>query len=289
MERAILTLTSSESKRLIGKAVARLPAVKKAYKHGIVFIATSTSTAYVAEELLGITIEEKGLFTAGVVVPRGICLTSEKKRHSYIVAKRGAAEKATLSEMQQKWLPQMGHEDVFIKGANAIDSNGAAGILLGNAKGIGTGGTIAAALGAISARGISLIIPAGLEKLVPGSLMDIAPKVNGNYLYSAGLPSGMIIVKGNIITEIEAFHILTETTATTVAAGGIHGAEGCHTFVLEGPKEQIEKSWRLLESIKGEKPVLTETEDCDKCDRSCHYNTDEQMITLRKKFQTLKD
>ena len=93
MERLLLTLTSSESKRLIGKAIANLPEVKKAYKEATVFIATSTSTAYVVEELLKKTVEDKGFFTAGVVVPRGLCLTSGKRRHSYIGIRKASQRK----------------------------------------------------------------------------------------------------------------------------------------------------------------------------------------------------
>ena len=89
LERVLLTLTSAESKRLIGKAIASLSEVQQAYRDGIVFIATSTSTAYVVEELLHETMAEKGLFTAGVVVPRGLCLTAASKRHRYIGIRKG--------------------------------------------------------------------------------------------------------------------------------------------------------------------------------------------------------
>ena len=132
MERALITLTSAESKRLIGKGIANLPEVKNAFENSIVFIATSTSTAYVAEELLNKSIKEKGFFTAGVVVPRGICTTSSKKRLKYIGIKKGIATDVTMAELRDKWLPEMEPNDVFIKGANAIDPLGAAGILLGN-------------------------------------------------------------------------------------------------------------------------------------------------------------
>ncbi len=43
-----------------------------AYKNGTVIIATSTTNAYVAEELMGKEIPDKGMFTAGVVT-KGRC------------------------------------------------------------------------------------------------------------------------------------------------------------------------------------------------------------------------
>ncbi len=282
MERALITLTSAESKRLIGKGIADLPEVKKAFKDGIVFIATSTSTAYVAEELFNKAIEEKGFFTAGVVVPRGICVTSGDRRLKYIGISNGAATDVTLPEMRDKWLPDMGPDDVFIKGANAIDPTGVAAIFLGNEKGRGTGGTIGTALGYINARGIPLIIAAGLEKMVPCSLANIAPWVGGPLRYSAGLPSGMMLVKGKLITEVEAFKTLTGVEAIPIAAGGISGAEGCHTFILRGTAEEVDNAWGLYKSVKGEPPLTTITENCDDCERGCQFNIDPDLKALRR-------
>ncbi len=282
MERALVTLTSAESKRVIGKGIANLPEVKKAYKDGIVFIATSTSTAYVAEELLNRTIEEKGFFTAGVVVPRGMCITSTKRRLKYIGVNKGVASDVTLPEMRDKWLPEMDPDDVFIKGANAIDATGSAAIFLGNEKGRGTGGTIGTALGYVSARGIPLVIAAGLEKLVPGSLADVAPWVGGPLRYAGGHPSGMMLVKGKLVNEPEAFKTLTGVRAVPVAAGGISGAEGCHTFMLEGTAGEVDKAWALYKSIKGEPPLTTITENCEECERGCYFNIDADLKSLRR-------
>lgn len=287
MERVLLTLTSSESKRLIGKAIAKLPEVQKALKEGIVFIATSTSTAYVAEELLDNEIKEKGFFTAGVVVPRGLCITSREKRHGYIGIRKGVAETVPRQDLREKWLPMMGSGDVFIKGANVIDAQGFAGILLGNPHGKGAGGTIAAAIGTTSTRGVHLIIAAGLEKLIPCSVSDVAPNVGGPFKYSAGSPSGMIMVKDKLITEIEAFQTLTGTKAIPISAGGINGAEGCHTFIIEGKSDEVEATWKLFKAVKGEPPLTTVTENCDECERGCQFNIDPALIELRKNRKIL--
>ena len=67
---AQITLTPAEGKRLIAKAIACLDQVQKAYKEGMVVIATSTTCAYVAEELLQKEIKNKGMFTAGVVTEK---------------------------------------------------------------------------------------------------------------------------------------------------------------------------------------------------------------------------
>ena len=281
MERALLTLTSSEAKRLVGKGVANLPEVQKAFKDGIVFVATSTSTGYVAEELLNKPID-KGFFTSGVVVPRGICTTAFKMRLRYIGIRKGVATDVTMPDLRDKWLPEMGPGDVFIKGANAFDATGAAAIFLGNDRGKGTGGTIGAAIGYLNARGIPLIIAAGLEKLVLGPLTETVPHVGRPLRYAAGFPSGMMLVKGKLVSEVEAFKTLTGVNALPVAGGGINGAEGCHTFILEGTAEEVDKAWVLYKSVKGEPPLTTITENCDECERNCQFNIDPDLKALRK-------
>ena len=281
MERALLTLTSSEAKRLVGKGIANLPEVQDALKNGIVFVATSTSTGYVAEELLNKPVD-KGFFTSGVVVPRGICTTSFKMRLRYIGIRKGVATDVTMPDLKDKWLPEMGPGDVFIKGANAFDVTGAAAIFLGNDRGKGTGGTIGAAVGYLNARGIPLIIAAGLEKLVPGPLTETVPHVGHPLRYAAGFPSGMMLVKGKLVSEVEAFKTLTGVNAIPVAGGGIGGAEGCHTFILEGTAEEVDKAWALYRRIKGEPPLTTTTANCDECERKCEFNIDPDLKNLRK-------
>ena len=49
---AEVVLTSSESKRLIGKAVASMEVVKETLKSGLIIIIKGTTNSYVAEEIL---------------------------------------------------------------------------------------------------------------------------------------------------------------------------------------------------------------------------------------------
>ena len=82
---AQLTLTPSEGKRLIAKAISCLEQVQQAYKDGIVIIATSTTTAFVAEELMCKELKNKGMFTAGVVTKDGCQITKSDGRYSHFV------------------------------------------------------------------------------------------------------------------------------------------------------------------------------------------------------------
>ncbi len=59
--KAQISLTTSESKRLIAKAVKEHPKVKNALENGIVAIALGSTNAFVAEEILGERLKKRGL------------------------------------------------------------------------------------------------------------------------------------------------------------------------------------------------------------------------------------
>jgi len=252
-----VTLTPSEGKRLIGKAVAALEPVQRALREGTIVIATGTTNAYVFEELMGRKIEEKGLFTAGVVTAKGCGVTAPDKRYKHQVIIKGEVTEMTTPELP-RILKDMGPGDVFIKGANAIDPYGSAAVMLGG----GGGGTIGTAWGYISANGIKLIIPVGLEKLVPVSLVDVAQKTGKKRIDKAfGMPVGLMVISGEIITEIEAFNLLAGVEAFPIGGGGIDGGEGSRTFLLEGDEKSIEVAEAIVKAVKGEPPLKTITMD----------------------------
>jgi hypothetical protein len=263
-----VSLTPAEGKRLIGRAIAQMGVVQDALKEGTIIIATSTTTAYVMEELLGKELD-KGVFTAGVVTAKGCCITDPKSRYSHQVIRKGKVTEMKTPELP-KVLTDMGPTDVFIKGANAIDPFGQAGILLGGAG----GGTIGHSWGYITAKGITAIIAAGLEKLVPISLSDAAPKTGiGTVDRSLGMACGMMVVGGNIITEMEALTSLTGVEAIPIGGGGVDGGEGSKIFVLEGEEENVKAAYDLVCSIKGEPPLKTKVQSCDLCGAKCEYST----------------
>ena len=252
--KAQVVLTPAEGKRLIAKAISCMEPVQKAYQEGILILATSTSTAYVAEELMEKEVPDKGMFTAGVVTATGLNITKTEGRYSHYVFDKGQLKECNTGELVP-YLSRMGPDDVFIKGANAIDSFGAAGILLAGAG----GGTIGTAWGYIVRNGIQFIIPAGLEKLVPGPL-DAMQRWMGTEVidHCMGWKCGMIVVQGQVITEMEAMKHLFDVDAVPIAAGGIDGAEGCKVFLLEGPKDNVELAMEVLGKVKGEPPLKTQ-------------------------------
>ncbi len=246
----ILVLTPAESKRLIAKAVAAMPQVKKALGKGRVVIGNGTTTAFVAEEILGRQVS-KYRYAAGYIGEGKLAVTPSEIRMEPYVLVDGHPVDMLAKEIIQEF--EAG--DVLIKSANAVDTEGHVGFLMANDR----GGTIGMALGVLAARGCHFIVPVGLEKLVP-SVIEASRKCGILRLkYAMGLKVGLMpVVNATVVTEIQALHILAGVEATHVASGGIGGCEGAVTLVVEGSDEAVRRAFEVVERIKGEPAVLVE-------------------------------
>ncbi len=245
---AIFALTPSESKRLIAKAVAVLPEVQKAYREGWLVISRGTTNAYLAEEILGLKVPKYN-YCAGIICDGALKTTSREERMLPYVLHKGQPTDMTTDEA----VKYFGADDVFVKGANAVDPWGNAGVLVGDEK----GGTIGGALGSLAARGSHLIVPVGLEKLIPS--VPEAARVCGikRFKYALDMAVGLVpIVTARVVTEIQALALLAGVKATHVGSGGIGGSEGAVALVVEGTDEQVQRAWDLVQAIKGE-PAIT--------------------------------
>ncbi len=248
--RALAVLTPAESKRLIAQAVAALPEVRQALENGRLIIGNGTTNAFVAEEILGLTVP-KMRYAAGIVIDGRLSVTDGSQRLLPFVSVKGKRVDTPWNAV----LRDFEAGDVFIKGANALDHHGVPGVLVGSPE----GGTVGASLGILSARGCHLIVPVGLEKLVP-SVMEAARHAGiGRFQQATGLPAGLIpLPSATVITEIQALQLLAEVQAWHIASGGIAGSEGAVVLAIEGEQAQVEKAFSLIESIKGEPPVKAE-------------------------------
>lgn len=258
-----VTLTPAESKRLIAKAVAALPEVKRALRGGTIVIGLGTTNACVAEELSGRKIDH-GRFAAGVILPKGTCIVPAEKRLSEVIIRGGKVIDAKMDDV----LNDLTSKDVFIKGANALDAGGTAGVFLGSRK----GGTIGRALGAITSRGVNLIIPVGLEKFIPGSVHGVS-RLAGihSFDYATGFPVGVMPVSGKVVTELEAVKILTGAEAMVMGKGGVSGAGGSVTLLIRGARAQLRATKIIVKKVKGEPEMVIET-DCKACKaQDCYY------------------
>lgn len=271
---ALVVLNPSESRRLLSKATAALPEVKRALENGTIIIARGVTNAYVTEELLGITIEPKAGLTYGMVCRGMTTAHSGPPACSSHVIRHGSVVEGADSRVE---VLGFGPDDVFIKGANAVDPDGNAGVLTSSL----TGGTIGMAWPALTARGSHLIMPVGLEKLIP-SVIDGA-RHSGVYFYkySIGMPARLTpVVLGKVVTEIQALAVLAGVRATHIGSGGVGGSEGAVVLSVEGEEPAVAKAFDIVKSVKGEPAVTVPETLAVRSAAEFGYDPARQLATL---------
>ncbi len=261
--RALITLRPVESKKLIAQAVAKMPEVSRALADGVVIIGTGSTNAEVVEACTGLEVD-RSRFLAGMITRGMTCVTPRDERKPNLVLVNG--EVRDLNPVDAAALP--GDNKVLIKGANAVDPEGVAGVLMAAPD----GGTVGRLLGHFQAGGWPVVVPVGLEKLIP-SVPDAA-KLMGRTAFdrSLGAKVGLMpLTTRFLMTEKQALRSLSYVGVTQVAAGGIAGSEGSVTLVLEGDDPAVDSALDLVTSLKGAQspdPVLTV---CSECKNLCDY------------------
>jgi hypothetical protein len=263
--KAAFTLIPSESRRLIAKGVAAMKEIKDAREGGYTIICGGTTNGYVAQEILGVTDIAPQKYTAGTICNRVLCTTDADKRSPFpIILYKGNRVSKSIPEA----LNDFHLKTVIIKGANAIDSKGKAGIISSGFD----GGTMGATLGTAVSQGLKYIVPVGLEKFVP-SVEESCSWAGAKTLdYSMGADFGMFMVPNAVVvTELEALRILAGVNSKHVASGGIGECAGAVVIIAEGPEDSVKKAISIIENIKGE-PVLPGFKGtCKTCRYKCIY------------------
>lgn len=267
--KAVFTLTSAESRRLIAKAIVQMPEVKKAWSDAYLLLAGGTTNAFIAQELLNDKSIEPGLCTAGISTDGLLCVTAPDSRRSFpnVFYKGEAQPDKTLTDGLNDFHP----ETVVIKGANAVDTQGYVGIITAGFD----GGTIPRVIGTVTSKGLLMITPVGLEKLVP-NVRDSARALGGatHIDFSMGADPGMFCL-GNtrVVTEIEAIQQMFGCEAHLVCCGGVGGNEGAVTLAVDGEESNLRALIEFLEAeVKGEPPVKGNKGVCETCRyRFCRY------------------
>jgi hypothetical protein len=241
-------ITPSMGKRLIGRGIARHPAVVRVLDEGTLVIIAGTTNGYVAEEILRSSGQDEGFsrvgFRRGVVAAPG----AQVPDHAFpgdVIIRNGTWQRGlTIFDIAG----ELKQGDIVLKGGNALDPQGQTAVHIGHPQ----GGTILAAMPAIVGRRVQLIIPIGLEKRVSEDVRVLAarcvrPASRGPRLYP---------MLGQAFTEIDAIRLLTGAEAFLLAAGGVYGAEGATWLGLEGSAEQISSAADLIRSVAGEPACL---------------------------------
>ncbi len=240
-------LTSSMGKRLIGKAVARHPAVTAALKNDTVVIVAGTTNGYVAEEVLSMIGQSEGFtrkgFRRGVTVPPGAKAPDGELTGDVVIVGGAWQRGKQIFDV----VADLSAGDVIIKGANAVNlRRREAGVYIGHPE----GGTAAAAIPAVVGRRVRLIVPVGLEKRVDSEIAALAAELNAPGVEGPR----MLPLPGEVFTELDAVALLTGAEGHLLAGGGIAGAEGCVWIGVKGTADQLAAATALLQGLAGEPP-----------------------------------
>ncbi len=279
--RAQVVLTPAESKMLLSKAIARMDVVKQALAKGTVVIHPSSTTYFLVKEITG-SEPQTETWVCGAVLSQGLCRTAGREGKQ----SRMGAHLDQLKDMKQlvkdfpfKWMirngelksgiplgqimDEIGPDDVYVKGCNALDVKGNVGVLFGHAG----GGTIGYVMTVQRKKGFKIILPVGLEKLIPVTIMQAAKAARRtDFEYGMGMPCGLMPVKGGTtVTELEAIKILSGAKAVPNAAGGLGGAEGGIVLAIDGDRKQVKRAIEYVEQSKGVKLPRAHAVDCDHC------------------------
>lgn len=278
--RAQVVLTPAESKSLIAKAVVRMDIVKRALTQGTVVLHPSSSTFFIVKEITGKE-PTTDHWVLGVILPQGLC----REANAGGPIDHVSDLKDMMAMFPFKWvikggelltriplgkiLSELGPEDVYIKGCNALDIKGNAGVLYAHSG----GGTIGYVMAAQRRKRFNIILPIGFEKLIPVTIAAASKAAKrANFEYGMGMPCGLIPVKGTVITELKAIEILSGAKAIPNASGGLGGAEGAIVLAIEGDKKAVTKAIEYIEQSKGAKLPQARALNCDQCTaKDCRF------------------
>jgi len=240
--RAQITLTTNEAKRVIAKGISQLPSVKKALRSGKIFLKGGTTVSAVCEELVG-----KPLRISGRVTPNGTKTGQVELKGFHCALIENGVVRDSDSSLEET-VAGLEAEDVGIIGANAIDAYGNAALFYGAPLGGLPGRIISGLISEIK----EVIVAASLEKLVPGSISDIIRSAGRKSTNVAmGMAVGLIPIGKRVITEKDAIALIADVTCSVLGKGGILGAEGGTTLIIDGKSREVQRVLDMVFSIKG--------------------------------------
>lgn len=275
MKKLQVTLTVEEGKEIIALGMLNHPILINTMKNGKVLFKGGTTVSKITEILIGVSLRISGRITSrGTVASQNII----EGPHSIIYNK---GQWSNIDETIVEEVSKFTDKDLIICGANVFDNYGNAAIMAGSPG----GGAVGQSLSSWYTEGTKLIIPVGIEKMVPGDLSEIIKKTgrNGKSL-SWGMAVGLMPLKGELFTEIEAIKTLANVECFPIGAGGLNKAQGSVTLEIHSPSNgEYERIVKILKELKckdieigGLKDSLEECEAiCDNCFRhlSCGYKS----------------
>lgn len=119
---------------------------------------------------------------------------------------------------------------------------------------------------------VSVVIAVGLEKLIPGSIGEAVRAAGRRDVDVAyGMAVGLIPLVGRVVTEREALATMADVKCTVIGRGGVFGAEGATTMIIEGESGDVERALKIVEGVKGAETSGLEESlvECDENSEGC--------------------
>jgi hypothetical protein len=262
MSKIQVTFTVEESKELIARAIVKHPYIHHSLKNGAIVLKGGTTVSKISEKMVGIPLR-----ICGRISERGtVSVWKETEYPHTLLIKDGKYENIDNYLLEKTM--NLGPDDLIVCSANAFDSKRTAVMMAGSSGGGSTG----LSMSHWYTEGVKVIIPVGLEKLVPGNLDESILRASRRKVdFSNGMSIGLLPLPGELFTEIEAFRIFGDVDVHVIGAGGIFGANGSFTFLIEGDKNEIIRIIDLVKEIKNSHPQVSGEANSLK---ECSYPTD---------------
>ena len=241
MSVAQFTLCGAESKWLIAHCIAKCNMFSPYLGNGRILFKGSTTVSCLTRLLT-----DTPMRICGRISDKGMKgpLTISDGPH-FLLYERGTA--TDVDTCVEETIKSFGPNDLFITGANAIDSFGNAVLLIGSPGGGGYG----TCMPSLYTEGVRTLILTGISKHIPGNISELYSKVSRKDCdFSYGMACSLAPIPGEVITEIQAIQYFADVEALAFAKGGHTGAEDAVAIQIRGEKEQVEKVLRLIELVK---------------------------------------
>ncbi|MBQ5754041.1 MAG: hypothetical protein IIV90_00065 [Oscillospiraceae bacterium] len=241
MATAQFTLCGAQSKWLIAAALAQSGLLEPYLNSGRILFKGSSTVSCLTRLLGG-----GPLRLCGRISPAGLKgpLAPSSGAHFLLY------EKGTFTNMDgrlEDLMKTFGPGDLFVTGANALDSFGNAALLAGSPG----GGAYGICLPYLYSSGAQTFVLASSSKLIPGNLTNLYPLVSqNNCQYSTGMACSLLPVPGRVFTETQALEAFAPVKAAVFAKGGHTGAEDAAAIQVWGEQAPVEQVLALVEDAK---------------------------------------
>lgn len=265
MKRIQVTLTVEEGKQIIALGLLKHGVFKQSKESGKILFKGGTTVSKITEEFLGFPLRISGRITKRGTVSN----KKEVKGPHSIIYNKGNWE--GIDSNIENIAKGLSRRDLVVCGANAIDYKGNAAMMAGSVGGGGVGKS----LSSWYTEGAKIIIPVGIEKMVPGDLDHIIYKTGRRgKLLSWGMSVGLMPLKGEVFTEIDAIEELADVECFAIGAGGLGQAQGSITLEIWAKKDrEFKKIKKILKEVKSEEQEVSGIDDslieCEAICSSC--------------------